>query len=352
VVCASKRIFKGLKLKLIRMKKLLFVLPFLILLNACKKDTLSVDATKYPVSFDVSNFTITQGTFSITSSNNAQSNGVKVQTATPLLSTNMNKLIYVVFDSHGNQVSRLEQNRTYTNPVVNSSYRVANGKKVLLNTTDDFGRLSDQLALGTYTLIVIGTDDWGSLNAPKAKLADTDPYIANTLSNVKFYPNSPPTSDPNYYYKGTLTVTATNSPQSIILSRIYGQIVLHIEDIIPANVASIYMQTNNDASYFDLNTTLPGGTVGHGVGYGLNPEDYATSDRTFAFNILNTTSNLTLEIRANDADGRPIIDKYVNNVPVAINKQTTVSGRLFSNTPAFSFTLNADWGVPNGTVHF
>jgi len=213
-------------------KKLLYLLTFATLLQACKKDSSTAgnddaDTKKQAVNFNVSGFSQTMVPLDgkqVTAISNPL--GI-IPEESPIT-----RLTYVVYNEQGKQVSRLEQ----TTDEANKLFRIAGGKRFLINSAAPFGSFTDSLKTGTYTVIACAGGDRSRFNAPQ--LWNTpDSYPELKLSEAKFYPTIE-----NYYnsedaFTGTYTLevgAVSNPAKTIYLQRIVGQLTLNMEDGIPA----------------------------------------------------------------------------------------------------------------------
>lgn len=332
------------------MKKSLLLAASCLMLFACKKETKQKDneteaeKPKYAVNVNLTGF---EQTVTPIADAKATLSG-KTTTATTLPYT---RLVWVVYDADGNQVSRLEQNTIDPAKI----YRVGEGKKWAIKTNATLGAISDSLSAGTYTLVAIATGREASLNveAPYNYMTSNwdDTYVSAKLSAAKFYPGK--FGSDAFYYKGSLTVAATNATKSITLNRIVGQIVVATEDKVPSNIGLIEFHYDNDMEYFNLIDNKPASLIPRYLGAG-SLQYTVNSLFTFSRFAYNTVSPMTVRLIVHDNTdaGTILYTKTINNVLIYPNKKTTLSGKLFTNEPSsFAITVNDAWDTGN-TIKF
>lgn len=326
---------------------------------ACTKDVqkIMVDRNKGKVAVNINVTGFTQSTGPIANStktiNNLKVNGF----ADPGTIFAYNKLIYVVYDSKGVEVSRLQEQTTDPNKL----YRIVNHKKILMTSTNNFGFITDTLSPGTYTLAIFHGGSDASMNRLYDNQVTSDfplAYPADPLSTAAFYPMGQFTLEDAFAYKGQLTVTSNNVPQTITLNRIVGSLAVNIEDPIPANVSAIYMSVAHENLYYKINTSAPGGSAGYDdqveFGVYMNPNDIGKANYKLQQYILNTTTPLTIKITAYDIYRKVIATRTISNVKISANQQTTLTGKLFNTSPNSSFSINIDktWSPNTATISF
>ncbi|MDT3404910.1 hypothetical protein [Mucilaginibacter terrae] len=311
------------------------------MLIACKKDNNSIqteikEVDKVPLSFAVTTFNQTQAPFSVKSP--SQKNTLA---SAPVSEVNFTKLMFVVFDSDGNQVSRLEQFKTD----VNKLYRIKNGKRVLMNSSNAFGTLTDTLKAGKYTVLATGGGGLSSLNS---SIGSTDQLTPKTLTDAKFSPLLYNYTDDVFYYKGELNVVAGAPIQSITMDRIVGKVEIAFEYIIPANVRSITVEIMGEKQNFRVNTNVPEDDYKRSNVFQLDESGLPKSNYKISMLVLNTVSPFNVTVTS---FGGVATSKTIQNVTVTKNTRTILSGKLFSD-PASSatVTVNNVWGADNPTI--
>jgi uncharacterized protein (TIGR02145 family) len=345
------------------MKKLLLLLTVAVGLFACSKKqetqspvTGSNDFKKVAVKFNVSGFS--QITGPIASAKDKAVFSTRTNAFTPIRDNFINdKLIYVVYDSQGKEVSRLEQFKTSDPGKV---YRIANDTKTLVSSNSTFGTLSDNLNIGTYTVVVMVGQTDASFNRIYEGQVTTDfpkAYPTAILDEAAYYPTSGDILDDSFYYKGSLNVTTDSKTQSIVLDRIVGKLIFNIEDVLPANAYELTYDITTENTYFKLGNNTPGGTDGYN-GHTIssvvfNARDIGKANFRWSEYILNTVTPMTVVLTISDINHKTLGTKTITNVRVSKNEQTTLTGKIFqATTNNFGITLNQQWGSNPNVISF
>jgi hypothetical protein len=333
------------------MKKLLLLsASCLMLLSACKKDKQKTDeenGKKYPFTFSAQQFSQTQSPFSTPNKQTLDAEPIGQ-------SNNYSLLHYAVYDSNGNEVSRMEQGRLAQGQLDTKLYRISGGIKTLISATNTFGSITDSLKAGKYMVVIAASGANSSLNAPKTfntTLHDylNDPYAVLSLADARFI-ISPTFTQDAALYKGEFEVTANISGKSITLSRIVGQLAINIEDAIPAGVNG-FKFIYTDYNSYRINTGIPEGSRPYlEEYYQIKPSYIGTTNYTWRRPLYKSTDPMTVTIKAVDKDSNTLYEKTITNVQIDVNKVTTLSGKLFDGKLGAGFTVsvNPEWAT--GTI--
>lgn len=325
------------------MKNYLVLLACSLLLLACKKtqsvtepDTISSEQKVYPVNFNVSGFTQHNGPIETTSLK---------QTKATYPASVMSKMMYIVFDHAGKQVSRLEQNLYEPNKL----YRISGTTRKLISSSSPFGTLSDSLALGHYTLVVTCGTAYNSLNVPQEMTGGSgykDIYTVEPLSNAKYYLAPHLIYEDCFYYKGDLEVSINNTPKPVTLTRVVGQLTFNIEDAMPANVDQLIFEIKGDNAYYNISNNTATGAQDEGTrGYSITPDEIGKTNYNLSWMVFNTKTPLEITVYAMDNKYKVLTSKTITNVRVNLNQKTTVTGKLFTtNQSGFEVVTNQAWG--------
>jgi uncharacterized protein (TIGR02145 family) len=347
------------------MKKILLLLITVVIFSSCKKnkdvqvtDPDPVPAEKVPVSFTVSGFSQVSGPITVAIGNNKAVTATATSAFTPPATIYANdKLIYVVYDSQGKEVSRLVQFKT-SEP--GKLYRVENDTRTLVSSGTEFGKLSDNLAVGTYTVVVtVGQTD-ASLNRVYEGQLSTDQakaYPASTLNEAVYYPASGGVLGDSFFYKGLFSVTNNSNTGNFVLERNVGQLTFNFEDMLPSNAKYLSYDIVDENTYYKLSNNTPGGTTGpngHLVGtVTLNAADLGKTNYKHSIFTLNTITSMTVVLTVWDANMVPLTTKSISGVRVNKNEQTTLTGKIFQATASnFTISLNQQWGANPSIVSF
>jgi hypothetical protein len=353
------------------MKKILIAIAAISLLAAsCKKDIQTQtgrdkpagtanSGKKYKVTYTLDGFSQTTKPISL----RASAKNIKTA-AVDTLSQAVTQYYYIVYNSAGDEVKRIK--RFYGQPGLNYYHEdgVYYGTSNPLgleyrSTTDPYNVITDSLAAGTYTIVVAGSDNDISANYHDSNWADFDNIAYLPLAQAKVYPNMGldlvPVSQVIYFGKTTITVGSGDSAQGITINRVVGQVEVNIEDAIPANVSSISIAAigNHAAFLFNSETSAESAFGEDEVTYNIitgqvTAADIGTTNFKVSGYILNTTTPVSIVVKAFDSQQNLITFKRIDNVQFSKNKRTILSGHLFTpNTSPqqFNIYLNQAWNA-------
>ncbi|MDB5137934.1 MAG: hypothetical protein JWP37_4537 [Mucilaginibacter sp.] len=272
--------------------------------------------------------------------------------ATSSLIDSVDVIYYAVYDSVGNNIHIIKQN----------------------SSDAGFGSYNDNLHAGKYTIVVaagktgmiLGPTTYGMGVSKLSTDIITYGYSYNSNTGVHTYN---PFIEDAFYKKVTLTVTNTDSNNSITLDRITAQVVVKISDQIPAGVKYIGLIVNAGAT--DLFLVGTGAPVAGGgappVIDTLKPADIGTKNHQVSILFLPLSSTVSVQIYAkNSPDNLNIPGPYVVNtvaqknisgVTAQANTQTILTGYLFggngiSNPGGFNSTIDTAWNITPITKTF
>jgi len=316
---------------------------FCIVLTSCKKDNKSGGTTNnktlYKVTFGISGFSKQNIGF--------QTNSIKSKKTDALTTDSypdtvmVPEIYYRVYDSAGNFIHEIDQKSTDTG----------------------FGTINDQLGPGTYTAVFIGAENQPesvegdkslSIVSPGNKLSTDYMYYFVQLGASGDYSNL---FSETFFKKISFTVTTGAVGQNISMNRIVGQLIVNIQDAIPANATSIVLKINATSNTFDLGTALPEKpTTVISPTYttltSTNANLYtpivagATNYKMYNY-ILNTIAPFTVTITCNGDQGI-IAQKVISNVSCTANHQTILTGNLFGGAGTGSTVkvgVDTTWGA-------
>ena len=208
-------------------------------------------------------------------------------------------------------------------------------------TYSTFGEFSCNLPIGSYTMVVVGrgyfpNDDVFTLTSPTAA-GYTSERARETF--VKTQAVNITSADP-------VNLSAT-------LNRIVAKLEIISTDTRIDGVSKI--RTTYSAGGKSFNPTT--GLATSNTGFNLTNTPSAAVGATIdvgSFVFLTTDEqkvNITIDVL--DANEDVMFTKYVANVPLKRNRQTVLSGPLFTSTAITSsaFQVETDW-LPNNTVNF
>lgn len=337
------------------MKKTLLLCVACLSMLACKKENKQSETTiakeRYPVEFGISQFS--QITTPISTKTTTATNDIEAGDGTPTPVPGVGQLLFAVYDSNGNLVSRLKQD--FGSPT--KTYRISNGLKKQISSggATTFGAIKDTLAAGTYTVVVAGS------GAPMELMLNSgnEGVSGVTFTNVPLssaslnYQLLSPFAD-TFYYKGTITVGAGTSAHSIALTRIVGMVQLNMEDVAPAS--AVYYTTSiapAENNAFKLSNNTPTGTLGTPwnapIERDVNSLTNRTGSLTYWYRLSKQPATITLKFL--DANRNVLVTKTIPNIVVKANEITKVSGKVFESAASFTITNNINW-VTGTTIKF
>ena len=204
---------------------------------------------------------------------------------------------------------------------------------------ETFGEFTCNLPAGSYTMVVVGrgvfSGDAFSLTSPTLA-AYTSDYVSETFCATQ-----------------SVTVTTTQALDlSVTLNRIVTLLAILSTDTRPADAAKIRITSSAGNYSFNPTTGLGTGDPGFtadltlksdvGKTIGVGAYAFIASDEL--------TTDITLDVL--DTNNQVLFRKSIPNVPLKRNRQTTLSGALFSpSATTASFTLETDW-IPAITVTY
>lgn len=207
-------------------------------------------------------------------------------------------------------------------------------------TYSTFGEFSCNLPVGNYTMVVIGRGyfdgDVFTLTSPTAA-GYTSERARETF--VKTQAVNITSADP-------VNLSAT-------LNRIIAQVRIISTDNRVEGVSKIRTTYSAGGKSFNPTTGLATSNTGFNLTNTPSAAVGATIDvGSFVFLATDEqTVNITIEVLDTNED--VMFTKYVANVPLKRNRQTVLSGPLFTSTAITSsaFQVETDW-LPNNTVNF
>lgn len=282
----------------------------LMLFAACTSDNNAVigDDVLVPVTVRVNGYAVSQDDMPGTRATSAGSyDAVKV-------------LTLAFFKSDGTEQCRLTQvkgdNTTYTT----------------------FGDFTVNLPLGSYTMVVIGRDNFDgdvlALTSP-TEAEYTSERVRETFSATKDF-----------------TVSDNEGVNlSMTLNRVVAKVVVVSTDARTANVQNIRTTFSAGGKGFNPTSGLATANTGFSnVVKGAGTTGNTTTATNFLF-LASDEQKVNITVETLDADGNTITSTVVPDVPLKRNRVTTLTGKMYSADATSTFTLNADW-IDGNSVNF
>lgn len=336
---------------------------------SCKKDQQSnspafkTDEKKFTVNFNLSEFQQKVETMSVGSNSKLKSaTGI---TLADSLKNHINNLLYLAYDSAGNEVGRIRQYITFGGSY---KYHYPSYSDPYQWYDKPFGSIVDTLPAGKYTIVFIGStyvflinDRYGIDPSWEDRSKLQDAYITeeSTLSWRISY-----TGD-TFVKKFTITVDDQNTQQEVKLDRITGKLDVNILDAIPEEAdkfefrfdrAPYGLTLNNMAytgsTYYDPADNPPFPLIQ------IKPSEKGTTNYQYTKFLFGgsaaTPVNVIVEVRCLDKNGKVLASKKITEVPIFQNKRTILKGKLFDNSTEASFnvSVNAEWDPNTVEVPF
>ena len=281
-----------------------------LLFTGCSKEQEQTPTGSAKVSVHVSDFTISMSEIqSKDGTNPANYDGVGA-------------LTLAFYDANGSEVYKTTQYKAD-----GSTYTV-------------FGDFECDLPIGNYTMVALGYYYY-----------DGDVFVLTSPTEAAYTSERPRET---FCKVQSVTVTGTSELDlSVTLNRINAKLEIISTDNRPAGIARIRTTFAKGGKSFNPTTGLaltdggfwqtnsPSAVVG-------SPIDIASMPFLFTDE---ETMNITIEVL--DANDNVLTTKVVNNVPFKRNRQTTLTGAVFTADPSgVGFLLNTDWDTEGNTVNF
>lgn len=296
-----------LKLNCGTMKQSIFVAGMILLAAGCSNERVElaenavVERAVAPVTVSVSGFSISQEGFAGTRTAVGDYDGVNVLT-----------LAFYNADD-GTQVFKQTQ------------------IKGSMAAGETFGEFSTRLGVGSYTMVVIAN---GGSNAVTLTSPTEATYGENRVLDT---------------FVNTQTVTVSSSAAvavSATLERVVTALVVQSTDTRPAEVTHMRLTFSGGGKGFNPTTGLA--TSDAGFVNLMNYTGAADATTTTGGYLFLATDEETMDVTIETldaADGNVLFSKTVTGVPLKRNRQTTLTGAIYSNARvnAGSFEVSDSW---------
>jgi hypothetical protein len=200
---------------------------------------------------------------------------------------------------------------------------------------ETFGEFSTRLGIGSYTMVVIAN---GGQNAVALTSPTEATYGENRVLET---------------FVNTQTVTVSSAAAmsvSATLERVVTALVVQSTDNRPADVTHMRLTYSGGGKGFNPTTGLATSNTGfvNLINYTGNANTTTTSGGFLFLATDEQTMDVTIET-LDAADGNVLFSKTVTGVPFKRNRQTTLTGAIYSNArvEANSFEISGDWISPH-----
>lgn len=283
-----------------------------LLFFSCKKNDRSSDqdTTLYEVSFNLTGFSQVITDFK---------NQPFSSSETPSLSGSIRYLYYFIYNADGAYVNFLKQT----------------------DTDENFGKIVDKVAAGSYTVVLFGSKNEEVTNNP------------TTLDKAKLTSSS--TDDDVFFKKLSVVVGSNDVSQDLSLEHIASYLELNIEEVLPANVASVEMLTPDELPVFSFSAgmvTTSNGTVQKMVTRAITTDD-DRNNLKMGMSVLNDQTPLTVRLNCYDSARKNLKTVTINNVKCVRDRKTILSGKLFA-LPSSGLDVSVDpvWQKEPAVIQF
>lgn len=280
---------------------LLLCAALILLFCSCSKEkriTPGDGGKKYPVKFDVSGFT-------------------------------------QIYEPQGGATGKVRTADVDSLPVTTLAYVVFKDNQIVSIKTSKkgdvgFGTFTDELSPGSYQIALGG-------GSPAVVYIQNNTYQSDFGAALLY-------GDDLFFKKVPLTVTNTAVTQAIELKRISSQLVVNINDAIPANVSSIRVSLKDTTGYimtkqqyFSYNE--------HTVTKQISAADAGKINYRI---VVNNSHNVTpFTITVSYVQSGKTVSKVISNVVCKTNMRTILSGNLFgSSSTDFDMKIDRNWNAP------
>ena len=206
------------------------------------------------------------------------------------------------------------------------------------NTTfTTFGEFSCNLPIGTYTMVAIARGYF-----------DGD-VLTMTSPTAAGYTSERPRE--TFCASQSVTVTAAGADASVTMNRIITQLNIISTDQISSGVAKIRTTYGGGSKSFDPTSGLATDDNGFSLTNNPTEQDGHLGICNFAF-LATDEETMTITIEALDADNHVLFTKSVPGVPLKRNRQTTLTGAIFTaSASSAAFQVETAW-IEGNTVNF
>ena len=206
------------------------------------------------------------------------------------------------------------------------------------NTTyTTFGEFSCNLPIGTYTMVAIARGYF-----------DGDVFTMTSPTAAGYTSERPRET---FCASQSVTVTAAGADASVTMNRIITRLNIISTDQISSGVAKIRTTYGGGSKSFAPTSGLA--TDDNGFSLTNNPavQDGHLGICNFAF-LATDEETMTITIEALDADNHVLFTKSVPGVPLKRNRQTTLTGAIFTaSASSAAFQVETAW-IEGNTVNF
>ena len=298
------------------MKKLFLMAGFVLLTASCSNDE-SLDSSvnssnehaQAQVTVRVDGFSISQGDIPATRAEDVSTYA------------NVKFLTLAFYKSDGTEVFKHTQERGN------------------LEDGETFGEFSTSLMYGSYTMVVLAN-------------AGNNAITFTSLTSATYGDANPMDT---WAYTQEVNITDNTAVElSAILERIVAALAVRSTDNRPAEVTHTRITYAAGGKSFNPTTGLAISNTGFSLSMAYPASSIGTTTYVGGYLFLASDEQMMdVTIETLDAEGAVLFTKTINNVPLKRNRQTTLTGAIYSGTgiSASGFQVNTDW-LTNHNINF
>ena len=284
------------------MKKLFLVMAASILLISCsKKEGLTPvqPQVKTPIHVSVNDFVISQ-------------DGGPTRDEVPIASYNGVNAVTLAFYNGSTEVEKITQ------------------LKADASTYTTFGVFDCSLLMGSYTMVVVAYTT-----------NDANPFVLTSPTSASY---TGAHAYETFVNTQTVNVTSTEAVElSATLNRIVPKLQVISTDGKTANAAQVRMTLSAGSRSFNPTTGLATDNNGLVNTVGISAQVGQTSNSQTCMFLATDEQTMTVTIDVLNANGESISHKVVNNVPFQRNRNTKLTGSLYTAGAGSDFTIETGW---------
>lgn len=199
-----------------------------------------------------------------------------------------------------------------------------------------FGSFNLSLPMGSYTMVVLG-------------YGGEEPVTFNSMTEVTFGE-----AIPRETFAYTRNITMSNSDLVEIeatLQRIVAGLAVRSTDFTPPELHSVRVSVSKGANSFNPISGLATSDTGVSVLFYRYTSVGSTTRTLINFFLTSDEENMDVTVETMDENENVMLSKTITNVPFKRNRNTIISGKMFSDTASLGVLLSTDF-LPDLNLQF
>lgn len=292
------------------MKKCIFLLFLVLFLLSCEDSSKDVAEQTYPVVISLSNV---RSSLPVPESKDAV-----VFNSHESLLNKLGVVYYLVFDANGKFVRQVKQ----------------------LKDDESFGKISDELKIGQYTIVLMSCT--GEL---------TVGTTLSTLAGARVM--ATPTTGDIFYKKIAINVTAQGVAESAMLDRMVGCVQARITDRISDNISRIELQIENETPFFNISTGEVDVINKQARSVSANVDASNRTSFSLSLLVMNNQDPIIANLMFFDASHKLISSKRLPGITNVRGEKVSAEGKLSEFlSVGFTIGVNDAWPSDSTIVYF